>query len=102
MCHFQDEQRPNLPILQDLRDHPPSLAKSDEQLGIVEERENSIDDNNESIETGVESGHDLIDWGLDSSGGQDGTDNIDWGYAGGESTGEVVDISSGIDGVLIQ
>lgn len=91
------EQRPNLPTLEDLRDHPPSLAKAEEQLCTVEERERSVDDNNKSIEIGVESGHDLIDWGLDSSGGQDGTDNIEWGDVGGESTGEVVDVSGGID-----
>lgn len=86
----KEDQGPNLLTLQDLRHHPPSLSTSDEQLGTVEE-----DDYKNSI--GVESGHDLIDWGVDSLGGQDGTDQIDWGYVGGESACEVVDISSGID-----
>lgn len=102
----KEQQQSILPTLQDLREHPPSLAGSEvdshEQKtdtvvrgGITEDDSNQPDDR-----AGTEGAHDSIDWGVDSvagaPSGQDVTDQIDWGI-GSESTDQVVESSDGID-----
>ncbi|KAG0599921.1 hypothetical protein M758_12G187800 [Ceratodon purpureus] len=86
----EEEQRPNLPTLQELRDHPPSFDQA---------KESNVDDNLQSIEhnsntdgTGLEGANDSIDWGVDASIGQDGADQIDWGLdasSGHDGTGQI-------------
>jgi hypothetical protein len=91
----QEEHRPNLPTLQELRDHPPSFDQGVESN--VDDLYQCTEHNSNLDGAGLEGAHDSIDWGVDASSGQDGTDQIDWGV-GVESTDGVVESdSNGID-----